>query len=51
MTILRKNLLRPALVSAAALAALAIPGGAQAQLFLNDPGFQSAPIEGSDPLV
>jgi hypothetical protein len=30
---------------------LSAPAGAPAQLFVNDPVFQSGPIEGSDPLV
>lgn len=35
----------------AAVAAAALPAAAGAQLFVNDPGFQRGPIDGSDPLV
>jgi hypothetical protein len=34
-----------------ALALAAMPVAAGAQLFVNDPGFQKGPIEGSDPIV
>lgn len=37
--------------AAFAVLALAAPGAASAQLFLNSPNFQSGPIEPSDPLV
>ncbi len=42
---------RAAAIAALAGLALAAPAAAPAQLFLNDPGFQSGPIDGSDPLV
>ena len=35
----------------AALALAALPAAGGAQLFVNDPGFQKGPIEGSDPIV
>ena len=41
---------KAAAVGLVALAA-AIPGSANAQLFLTDPGFENAPIQASDPLV
>lgn len=44
-----KSGLRTAL--AAGFAVLAMPQAAKAQLFLNEPNFQNAPIEGSDPMV
>lgn len=39
------------LATMAALAAIALPQAASAQLFLNDPVFPKGPIQGSDPLV
>ena len=38
-------------IAAAAIACLALPGAAGAQLFLNQPEFPSGPISGNDPLV
>jgi hypothetical protein len=43
--------LRFAAAAAAALVSVGLPATAEAQLFLNDPNFRNAPIEGSDPLV
>ena len=42
---------RAATILAAGTAAIASPQLAGAQLFVNDPDFKRAPIEGSDPLV
>jgi hypothetical protein len=38
-------------VKAGLAAAACVSGAAEAQLFVNDPGFQKGPVEGSDPLV
>ncbi len=42
---------RSSMVKLAALAAIALPQAASAQLFLNEPVFPKGPIQGSDPLV
>ncbi|MFN3945473.1 MAG: hypothetical protein ACK4K7_11150 [Allosphingosinicella sp.] len=43
--------IKAAAIALASSAALADPGPAGAQLFLEDPGFERGPIEPSDPLV
>lgn len=45
-----RRMVKGAMMAVAAVAA-ALPAGASAQLFLNDPQFQAGPIEATDPLV
>lgn len=48
---MRFRLVRVRVASVLALLASATSGPAAAQFYMNDPGFQTGPVQGSDPLV